>query len=167
MNLASRLEGTSKQYGVDLVISEQTYLPNADRIVVRELDFITVKGKTRPVKIYELVGIREGDLARPISEVQQQIIDLYYEGRRHYLQPALEKLSMEEMMPLLEELEDLSDEAVQEVSFDGDKLLRDLLGTLSRSELLEVLGEETLKRLLVTENLDELSDADLHRLSPL
>ena len=166
VNLASRLEGTSKQYGVDLVISEQTYLPNADRIVVRELDFITVKGKTRPVKIYELVGIREGDLARPISEVQQQIIDLYYEGRRHYLQPALEKLSMEEMMPLLEELEDLSDEAVQEVSFDGDKLLRDLLGTLSRSELLEVLGEETLKRLLVTENLDELSDADLHRLLP-
>ena len=166
VNLASRLEGTSKQYGVDLVISEQTYLPNADRVVVRELDFITVKGKTRPVKIYELVGIREGDLARPISEVQQQIIDFYHEGRRYYLQPALEKLSLEEVMPLLEQLEELSEEAVKQVSFDGDKLLRDLLGSLPRENLLAVLGEETLKRLLVTENLEELSDADVHRLLP-
>ncbi|MFP4220437.1 MAG: GAF domain-containing protein [Phormidium sp.] len=166
VNLASRLEGTSKQYGVDLVISEQTYLPNADRVVVRELDFITVKGKTRPVKIYELVGIREGDLARPISEVQQQIIHYYHEGRRYYLQPALEKLALDDVMPLLEQLEELSEEAVKQVSFDGDKLLRDMLGSLPRENLLAILGEDTLKRLLVTENLEELSDADIHRLLP-
>lgn len=166
VNLASRLEGTSKQYGTDLVISEQTYLPNAHRLAVRELDFITVKGKTRPVTIYEVLAITEGDLARPLSETQQQIIEFYHQGRHHYLKPAREKLTMDDMMGLLEQLEELSEAEIEQVSLNADKVLRDMLGKLLRPQLVEILGEDTLKRLLVTENLDELSDADMQRLLP-
>jgi adenylate cyclase len=81
VNLGSRLEGASKHYGCDIVISENTYQPCADRIWARELDCIRVKGKHQPVSIYELVGLR----SEPLSEQKQRAIDLYHQGRQHYL----------------------------------------------------------------------------------
>ncbi len=81
VNLGSRLEAASKLYGTDIVISETTYRPCADRVVVRELDYITVKGKTKPVVIYELVGMRND----PIPEVKQRVMEHYEKGRRYYL----------------------------------------------------------------------------------
>lgn len=82
VNLGSRLEGTSKIYGTDIVISEKTYQPCADRIWVRELDYITVKGKSEPVKIYEVVGLR----SEPIDDNKMKIIEYYQKGRELYLQ---------------------------------------------------------------------------------
>ena len=62
VNLASRLEGINKQYYTSIVISESTYQKVKDRgAVARELDDIRVKGKKKPVRIYELVAF-EGDL---------------------------------------------------------------------------------------------------------
>jgi adenylate cyclase len=81
VNLGSRLEGASKQYGCDIVISETTYRPCADRIWARELDCIKVKGKTQPISVYELIGLR----SEPIAPEQQRAIELYREGRSHYL----------------------------------------------------------------------------------
>ncbi len=81
VNLGSRLEGASKQYGTDIIISENTYTPCAEKIRVRELDCIRVKGKNEPVKIYELVGFKD----EPISDEKKQMIDLYHEGRELYL----------------------------------------------------------------------------------
>jgi adenylate cyclase len=81
VNLGSRLEGASKQYGCDIVISETTYRPCADRIWARELDCIKVKGKTQPISVYELIGLR----SEPIAQEQQRAIELYHEGRSHYL----------------------------------------------------------------------------------
>ncbi|MGD1210351.1 MAG: adenylate/guanylate cyclase domain-containing protein [Candidatus Acidiferrales bacterium] len=57
VNLASRLEGITKEYRVSAVIAEATYLQVADKFVCRELDKITVKGKHQPVKIYELLDV--------------------------------------------------------------------------------------------------------------
>ncbi|MEY2976651.1 MAG: hypothetical protein RLZZ435_789 [Cyanobacteriota bacterium] len=85
VNLGSRLEGASKQYGCDIVISESTYRPNADRIWARELDFIKVKGKNRPVSVYELVALRDGSLARPVSEQKVSVMEHYEKARTHYL----------------------------------------------------------------------------------
>ena len=63
INLGSRLEGTNKFYGTKIIISEYTYATCGDRIVARELDLIKVKGKTEPVRIYELLDIvNEADL---------------------------------------------------------------------------------------------------------
>ncbi|NUN65422.1 GAF domain-containing protein [Pseudanabaena biceps] len=81
VNLGSRLEGASKQYGTDAVISESTYKLCGDRLWVRELDRIQVKGKNRPVSIYELIGLKSD----PISDNQSQIIEHYQLGREHYL----------------------------------------------------------------------------------
>jgi adenylate cyclase len=81
VNLGSRLEGASKQYGTDAIISEATYKLCGDRIWVRELDCIQVKGKNQPVGVYELVGLKSD----PLSPVQAQIIECYRAGREHYL----------------------------------------------------------------------------------
>lgn len=57
VNLGARLEGTNKQYGTTIIISEYTYELVKDNFVVRELDNIRVKGKSRPVVIYELLDM--------------------------------------------------------------------------------------------------------------
>ncbi len=59
VNLGARLEGTNKQYGTHIIISENTYGLVRDHVVVRELDNIRVKGKNKPVLIYELLDMVE------------------------------------------------------------------------------------------------------------
>jgi len=59
VNLGARLEGTNKQYKTRVIISEYTYGLVKDQVVVRELDNIRVKGKQRPVLIYELIDIKD------------------------------------------------------------------------------------------------------------
>ncbi|NEV01204.1 adenylate/guanylate cyclase domain-containing protein [Bradyrhizobium uaiense] len=71
VNLASRLEGLNKVYGTLILISEETYrLAQAD-IEARELDFITVAGKTEPVRIYELMA-PAGQLEPAQSELREK-----------------------------------------------------------------------------------------------
>ena len=59
VNLGSRLEATNKEYGTNIIISENTYALVKDKFIVRELDNIRVKGKNKPVVIYELVDCTE------------------------------------------------------------------------------------------------------------
>jgi adenylate cyclase len=59
VNLASRLEGITKEYRGRIVISEGTYREVADKFVCRDLDKIRVKGKNLPVTIYELLDFAE------------------------------------------------------------------------------------------------------------
>ncbi|HBL58135.1 MAG TPA: histidine kinase [Cyanobacteria bacterium UBA8803] len=56
VNLASRLEGLTKVYGVDILISEQTLsrLDNSAKYAYRYLDRVTVKGKSKPVAVFEV-----------------------------------------------------------------------------------------------------------------
>lgn len=55
VNLASRLEGQSKNYGVSIVLSDETRA-GAPEMASLELDLIMVKGKTTPVRIFTLLG---------------------------------------------------------------------------------------------------------------
>jgi adenylate cyclase len=57
VNLASRLEGITKEYQIQVVISESTYNEVIGKFVCRELDKIKVKGKHHPVTIYELLDL--------------------------------------------------------------------------------------------------------------
>ena len=82
VNLGSRLEGTSKVYGTDIIISETTYKSCEDRIWTRELDRIQVKGKNQPISIYEVYGLRSD----PLSASHEQIIELYHKARDFYHQ---------------------------------------------------------------------------------
>jgi adenylate cyclase len=56
VNLASRLEGVNKEYGTRTIIGEDTWKVVRDEFDTRELDWIRVKGRSRPVAIYELVA---------------------------------------------------------------------------------------------------------------
>jgi len=62
VNLGARLEGTNKVYGTGVIISEFTYEHVKDQVIVRELDLIKVKGKHLPVKIYELVDLKNEEI---------------------------------------------------------------------------------------------------------
>jgi adenylate cyclase len=59
VNLGARLEGTNKVYGTGIIMSESTYEYVKKHVIARELDLIKVKGKHLPVKIYELIDIKE------------------------------------------------------------------------------------------------------------
>ncbi|MEM7016192.1 MAG: adenylate/guanylate cyclase domain-containing protein [Pseudomonadota bacterium] len=74
VNLASRLEGLTKQYGVELVVSESTKAA-ALEFVYRELDKVRVKGKLEPVKIYEVMGTQN-----TVSEVVLQEIEAHHQA---------------------------------------------------------------------------------------
>ncbi len=125
VNLASRLEGASKQYGTDLIISDNTYRDYKDRLHVRELDFITVKGKSEPVIVYELVGIHEGasPIGKPLTEKQQQIVENYNKGRENYKTPVTQKLSDEEVRELLAAVEQMPEVELKKLSYNVEQQL--------------------------------------------
>ncbi|MGJ5175740.1 CHASE2 domain-containing protein [Bradyrhizobium oligotrophicum] len=56
VNLASRLEGQSKEYGFPIIVGSATAMAVKDRLAILELDFIMVKGKTEPEVIYAITG---------------------------------------------------------------------------------------------------------------
>jgi adenylate cyclase len=59
VNLASRLEGQSKEYGFPIIVGSTTALAVKDRFAILELDFIMVKGKKEPEVIYAIAGREE------------------------------------------------------------------------------------------------------------
>lgn len=59
VNLASRLEGQCKTYGVGLVVSKNTYEAVKEMVWARKLDDIAVKGKKEPVTIFEILGMKD------------------------------------------------------------------------------------------------------------
>lgn len=63
VNLAARLESANKFYKTRIIVSEFTRARlSPDRFLMRELDLIVVKGKDRPVGIYEVLDFKEGKL---------------------------------------------------------------------------------------------------------
>jgi adenylate cyclase len=59
VNLASRLEGANKIYGTKIIVTAETVALASDEIAFRELDLITVAGRTEPVHIYEVLGTKD------------------------------------------------------------------------------------------------------------
>ncbi len=80
VNLASRLESANKMYRTRLMLSEYAYELVKDRVFVRELDLIIVKGKTRPVKIYELISDRIDN----VTEEKKKLVEIYCAGLAAY-----------------------------------------------------------------------------------
>jgi adenylate cyclase len=56
VNLASRLEGLCKQYEVDVIVSDSIVAPVGDAFAFRRLDRVAVKGRSRGMMVYELLG---------------------------------------------------------------------------------------------------------------
>ncbi len=72
VNLASRLESINKLYGTRIIISESTNSLVQSELKSRILDYVAVKGKTRGVAVYELVGSEN-----KIEDSQKYLIDTY------------------------------------------------------------------------------------------
>ncbi len=103
VNLASRLEGQSKPYGVKIVLGQRTAELVKDEYKVVELDCIAVKGKTQGVKIYTLgetditlhdtylTAYYRGDWTRAIKQCEK-LIKLDNE-LKHYYENMLERMN--------------------------------------------------------------------------
>ncbi len=89
VNLAARLEGANKAYGSKSIITEAVYNEVKDQFLCRELDFIAVKGKNEPVRIYEI--LQETLTANPKL---LQIKDLFEDGLVSYRKRKWEKAAV-------------------------------------------------------------------------
>lgn len=89
VNLASRIEGMTKHYGVNLLISEHTYhnLKNIKDYCIRFLDRVLVKGKSQPQSVYEVFSADEAS----IKEVKSKTIKMFEEALACYHLKQVEK----------------------------------------------------------------------------
>jgi len=81
VNIASRMEGLNKTYGTNIILTEKTLKLIKDKFETRKLDAVKVKGKKKPIFIYELV-CRKNEL----SKKQHDFIRSYEEGLEQYFE---------------------------------------------------------------------------------
>ncbi|MDD3146664.1 MAG: adenylate/guanylate cyclase domain-containing protein, partial [Candidatus Riflebacteria bacterium] len=83
VNLASRLEGANKEYGTLLMVSDATFQRAKHVVTGRFLDFLAVKGKKEPVKVFELVCEKGNEPAGwfELSEMYDRAIQLHLERK--------------------------------------------------------------------------------------
>ncbi|WP_217350594.1 adenylate/guanylate cyclase domain-containing protein [Ruegeria sp. HKCCD7255] len=85
VNVASRLEGSNKDYGTLILIGPETRRQAADSIVVRELDTLNLSGRTEEIVVYELIAMRDA-LDGSIAWIKA-----YEQGLAHYRAGQLQK----------------------------------------------------------------------------
>jgi len=81
VNLAARLEALTRQYGAGLLISEATREAVGNTFVVRELDSVRVKGKVKPVVIYEVLARAGSEADTPET---RRLADAFADGLQYY-----------------------------------------------------------------------------------
>ncbi|MBS0662570.1 MAG: adenylate/guanylate cyclase domain-containing protein [Verrucomicrobia bacterium] len=83
VNLAARMESGARHFGVRTMVTEATRREcerhGGDRVVFRFLDRVIVKGRTAPVPVYEIVGLKED-----MTPAQRECIAHYEQATRHY-----------------------------------------------------------------------------------
>ncbi len=80
VNLASRLEGQSKNYGIKTILGESTANAVRDSFAVLEVDLILVKGKLEPARIFTLLGdrsVRDGAVFAELAPRHAEMIAAY------------------------------------------------------------------------------------------
>ncbi|MBD3225587.1 MAG: CHASE2 domain-containing protein [Caldithrix sp.] len=82
VNLGARLEGANKFYDTNIMISEFTYVMIKDQFITRPLDLLRVKGKNKPITVYELIGHKETDFTEDFRE----FLDIYNRAMELYRQ---------------------------------------------------------------------------------
>ncbi len=82
VNLASRLESACKQYAARILISEFTFKKLKGTYRIREIDRVVVKGKTKPVGIYEVLDYYTKETFPNMGEV----MGYFKDGRTQYLE---------------------------------------------------------------------------------
>ena len=76
VNLASRLEGQSKEYGFPIIVGSKTALAVKEKFAILELDFIMVKGKKEPEVIYAIAGREDTALSGRFQRLRNLTIEM-------------------------------------------------------------------------------------------
>jgi adenylate cyclase len=76
VNLASRLEGQTKEYGFPIIVGSKTALAVKDQFAILELDFIMVKGKKEPEVIYAIAGREDVALSERFQRLRNLTIEM-------------------------------------------------------------------------------------------
>jgi adenylate cyclase len=82
VNLASRLEGQSKNYGLPIIVGSRTASAISDKFAVLELDCITVKGKTEPESVYTVLGGADVAGSDRFGQLRQNVNDMLTRFRK-------------------------------------------------------------------------------------
>ncbi|MFC1745137.1 adenylate/guanylate cyclase domain-containing protein, partial [Candidatus Riflebacteria bacterium] len=85
VNLAARLEGAAKQYGIFIMVSEDTIKAYKDDFVYREVDLIRVVGRKEACRVYELLDFSEN------SHAWKNFLELYNTGLKEFRQANFRK----------------------------------------------------------------------------
>jgi adenylate cyclase len=80
VNLASRLESACKQYGARILISDSTFQKLRGTYRIRDIDDVVVKGKTKPVRVYEVLDYHTDETFPELMEVT----GYFQDGRKAY-----------------------------------------------------------------------------------
>lgn len=83
VNLAYRIEGVNREFKTSILIAESTYLSTIDFVEAREIDYIRVKGRVKPIRLYELQA-RKGQLSAQQAEANA----FFAKGLDYYRQRA-------------------------------------------------------------------------------
>jgi adenylate cyclase len=84
INLASRLEGACKQYGIPILVGESTYLMAKDVILAREVDLIRVVGKSKPERVYQVLGEKNQSSPEMLERVENFHLALDFYRKRKW-----------------------------------------------------------------------------------
>jgi len=82
VNLASRLEGQSKNYGLPIIVGSRTASAVGHKFAVLELDCITVKGKTEPESVYTVLGRSDVADSDRFGQLRESVNDMLARFRR-------------------------------------------------------------------------------------
>jgi adenylate cyclase len=80
VNLASRIEGLTKEYGLELLLGEAAADLVADDFHLQLVDLVRVKGKTKPVRVYTVLG----KAREPLPENLRIYLERYTKALQHY-----------------------------------------------------------------------------------
>lgn len=98
VNLASRLESACKQYGAHILASEFTVRQLRGTYRTREVDLLLVKGKTKPVAVYEILDYHTEESYPRVSDAVGRFRDALAKYRRRQFAPA--KALFEEVLAI-------------------------------------------------------------------
>jgi len=76
VNLASRLEGQSKEYGFPIIVGSRTALAAREKFAILEIDFVMVKGKKEPEVVYAIAGREDVALSERFQRLRNLTIEM-------------------------------------------------------------------------------------------
>jgi adenylate cyclase len=110
VNIASRLEGINKEFGTDITLSHAVFKEAGERLFVRPIDKITVKGRAGEILIYELLGIRDAGPETAPTSTEEALCNLTTTAFQFYSHHQYESA-----LAIYDEMVNLYDDALSKV----------------------------------------------------